>query len=141
MPWTLRVRLTTNPLTEHFLPSTPFNPTQSSTDNPPLSTWVTWPGAEIGSEVTIAPTWWLASLGLNRENLWETELAECRVSLRVPRAKIEGALVLDLSGPGQDNPVTQAMVYFSDDAEMVYLNIPTARALGIWRGWVPLQNN
>ena len=87
---------------------------------------------ELGSQVCIAPTWWLASLGLERENMFETGLTECRVSLRVPRAKIEGAVFLDLSPVDFSREPTPAMFYFSDDAEMPYLNIPAARGLGLW---------
>ena len=121
--------------------STAFKPTPSSTDNPPMSDWVIWPGVEVGSQVTLAPTWWLASLGLRRENLWETELAECTKNYGEPRAKIEGALFLELDlGPGpstyalrcqKESRLYPTMVYFSDDAEMVYLNLDTARGLGL----------
>lgn len=128
MGWELKARFAANPPPE----SGAFKPTA----NPPKSNWVVWPGVEMGSDVTIAPTWWLASLGLNRENLWKTELKECRVSLRVPRAKIEGALFLDLSSYDLSRGSTDkpTMVYFSDDAEVVYIDLNAARGLGLFLG-------
>ena len=74
--WQLKVRFAANPPPGYGA----FKPTDNSTENPPLSNWVIWPGVELGSQVTIAPTWWLASLGLNRQNLWTTDLKECRWS-------------------------------------------------------------
>ena len=72
---------------------------------------------------------------------FETPLKECRVSLRVPRAKIEGAIFLDISRIEEGSTVRPTMVYFSDDAEKPYLDLKAASALGLWLGWVPLQNN
>ena len=73
-------------------------------------------------------------------------LTECRVSVRVPRARIEGAVFLDISRleeGGKVRPTT--MVYFSDDAEKPYLDIRAASGLGLWLGSGPfnlrLKNN
>ena len=140
MGWRLNARLTANPPTR----PTAYKPTSSTAANPPRSDWVDWPGVEMASEVTIAPTWWLASLGLNRENLWETELKECRVSLRVPKAKILGAAFLDLAesesevGVGMGKSAirmhtTPTIVYFSDDCEVPYMSLSDAKGLGILR--------
>ena len=140
MGWRLNARLTANPPTR----PTAYKPTSSTAANPPGSDWVDWPGVEMASEVTIAPTWWLASLGLNRENLWETELKECRVSLRVPKAKILGAAFLDLAesesevGVGMGKSAirmhtTPTIVYFSDDCEVPYMSLSDAKGLGIVR--------
>ena len=149
MGWRLNARLTANP---QSIPRigirqtrpTAYKPTSSTAANPPRSDWVDWPGVEMASEVTIAPTWWLASLGLNRENLWETELKECRVSLRVPKAKILGAAFLDLAeseskvGVGMSKSAirmhtTPTIVYFSDDCEVPYMSLSDAKGLGILR--------
>ena len=58
------------------------------------------------------------------------------MSLRVPRAKIEGALFLDLSSYDLSRGSTDkpTMVYFSDDAEVVYIDLNAARGLGLFLG-------
>ena len=89
-------------------------------------------------------SWWLASLGLNRENLWKTQLKECWVSARVPKAKILGAVFLDLAESGSKVGVgmsksairmhtTPTVVYFSDDCEVPYMSLSDAKGLGILR--------
>ena len=67
-------------------------------------------------------------------------LTECRVSVRVPRARIEGAVFLDISRLEEGSTVRTTMVYFSDDAEKPYLDPMAASGLGLWR-WPWPQNN
>ena len=66
--------------------------------------------------------------------------------MRVPRAKIEGAVFLDISRIEEGGKVIPTtMVYFSDDAEKPYLDIRAASGLGLWLGSGPfnlrLKNN
>ena len=65
----LKVRFAANPPTVAGWPGTAFNPTANS--NPLLATWVNWPDVEMVSQVTIAPTRLLATLGLTKDNLFE----------------------------------------------------------------------